>query len=194
MLILASGSPRRLELLRTIGVSLEVRPADIDETPHKGEKPAEFVLRMAEEKCAAVFNEHRGVPVLAADTIVVMENEIFGKAKNKKHAHDMLERLQGQTHQVMTAVSLKKGERSWSEKVTTLVTMKRLDAKTIENYLETREYEGKAGAYAIQGIAAAFVKSVEGSVSSVIGLPLAETFEMLNQAELHPDWSKAIPA
>lgn len=193
MLILASGSPRRLELLSTLGVALEVIPADIDETPLKNESPEDFVLRMAEEKCTHVFKTQNGSPVLAADTIVVRDGMILGKASSKEHAQEMIQSLQGHTHQVMTAVCLKKGDHSWSKRVTTQVTMKSLSSQTIQDYLGTKEYEGKAGAYAIQGIAASFITSVQGSVSSVIGLPLSETMDMLTEAKLDPDWSKAIP-
>ena len=178
MLILASASPRRRELLARVGVALDVRPADIDETPLAGgEEPAAYVLRIARAKAAATPRAP-GEWVLAADTTVTIDGVILGKAGDGREAADMLRRLAGRTHQVITAFAVR-GERDTHGVVVTDVEMVPLDAAAIADYVASDEWRGKAGAYAIQGIAAAFVRAVRGSVTNVIGLPLVEVLEAL---------------
>ncbi len=179
-LVLASASPRRRELLAQIGVPCRVQPAAIDETPQAGEAPADYVLRMAEEKAAAVAATlPPAVPVLAADTTVVIEEDVLGKPADAMDALAMLARLSGRTHEVMTAVCLSLDGALQSECVTTEVTFVSLDRETCEAYLATDEPWDKAGAYAIQGRGAVLVKRIHGSYSNVVGLPLAETWQLL---------------
>lgn len=179
-LVLASASPRRRELLAQIGVACRVQPAAIDETPHAGEAPADYVLRVAKEKAAAVAASlSPAVPVLAADTTVVIEDDVLGKPADAMDALAMLARLSGRTHEVMTAVCLALDGALHSECVTTEVTFVSLDRETCEAYLATDEPWDKAGAYAIQGRGAVLVKRIHGSYSNVVGLPLAETWQLL---------------
>lgn len=181
-LLLASASPRRREMLERVGVPLEVRAADIDETARVGEDPAAYVARIAHEKARAV-RRRPGQWVLAADTTVTIDGRILGKAESPEEAAEMLRALSGRVHQVITAVTIFGGE---GEKrhaqfltVSTDVAVATLDEGAIAGYVASGEWRGKAGAYAIQGIAAAFVREVRGSVTNVIGLPLAEVLEAL---------------
>jgi septum formation protein len=176
-LILASASPRRRELLERVGVPLEVQPADVDETPLLGEDPRAYVARVADAKARAIAIPDRWV--LAADTTVTIDRAILGKASDAVEAAAMLRMLSGRVHQVITAFSIvgPGGERAAS--VATEVELVELDALAIADYIANGEWRGKAGAYAIQGIAAAFVRGVRGSVTNVIGLPLAEVLEAL---------------
>ena len=182
-LILASASPRRRELLERVGISLEIRPAEIDETPLPRETPAAYVARIADVKAFAIVRP-AGRCVLAADTTVTIDNAILGKAASPDEAAAMLRRLSGRVHQVITAFVLAGDTGIHRESVTTDVEMIELDAPAIANYLASGEWLDKAGAYAIQGIAAAFVRAVHGSVTNVIGLPLAEVIEALHALEL----------
>jgi septum formation protein len=181
-LLLASASPRRRELLERVGVPLEVRPADVDETPRAGEPPAGYVARIARDKALAV-SRHPGQWVLAADTTVTIDGVILGKAETGDEAAAMLRTLSGRTHQVITAFTLlgDSAEAKFHHDglVSSDVVMVPLDAAMIADYVATSEWRGKAGAYAIQGIAAAFVREVRGSVTNVIGLPLVEVLEAL---------------
>lgn len=176
VLVLASASPRRRELLERVGVPCEVVPADIDETPHGGESPVEYVTRIATAKARAVYLENRWV--LAADTTVAIDGAIFGKASSEQEASAMLRQLSGRSHHVITAFAIA-GSAWHCDVVTTEVAMVAIDDATVVDYLATGEWRGKAGAYAIQGIAAAFVRAVHGSVTNVIGLPLAEVLASL---------------
>jgi septum formation protein len=175
MLILASASPRRRELLERVGVPIAVQPADVDETPHAGEDPRAYVARIALSKVRAV----PGTWVLAADTTVTIDGAILGKAGDAAEAAAMLRQLSGRIHQVITAFALTGHE---PRTVATEVEMIELDERAIADYVASGEWRGKAGAYAIQGIAAAFVRGVRGSVTNVIGLPLAEVLEALRDA------------
>ena len=172
--ILASGSPRRRQMLTDLGLQFEVRPADIDETPAAGEAPANYVLRLAREKAAAVAP---GL-VLAADTTVDFDGQILGKPADRVEAIAMLQRLSGRHHFVHTGVAL--GERSFV--CSTLVTFRVLPPAEIEWYVDTGEPYDKAGAYGMQGRAASMVASLTGSATNVIGLPLAETVDLLRAA------------
>lgn len=184
-LILASASPRRLELLRQIGVEPLVQPADIVEQRAKGETPREYSRRVAHEKACAGWlacGQSAGYWVLAADTEVVIDDHVLGKPENADDAARMLQALSGREHQVFSSVALI--GRDFDELVTqiTRVRLATLEAPAIHAYVETGEAYGKAGAYAIQGHAAAFVVAIDGSYSSVMGLPLFETAGLLRRA------------
>ncbi len=186
-LILASASPRRRELLDQIGVSYTVYPVDIDETPKQSEIPQDYVRRLAEEKAAAcMLALNSPLPVLAADTSVVIDGCILGKPENKEHAQTMLNKLSGNWHSVYSAVSLRC--RGINEEIQhfqalsiTEVKFRTIQPQEIQAYWETGEPLGKAGAYAIQGLASIFVASINGSFSGVVGLPLFETAELLSK-------------
>jgi len=180
-LILASASPRRHELLRQLGVSYDCVPADIDETPLPGEDPGDYVLRMAQEKAAVVAGNYspEEFSVLAADTSVVLDDDVLGKPRDHFHGLAMLARLSGRSHRVMTAICLQGSHGISSELVETQVTFRQLTREVCEAYLATDEPWDKAGAYGIQGLGGAFVSSIHGSYSNVVGLPLAETWQML---------------
>ena len=180
-LVLASASPRRRELLARIGVQFRVQPADIDESPLPRESASEYVQRMAREKAEAVSGElSDGMSaVLAADTTVVLDEDVFGKPRDRIDGLAMLARLSGRSHEVMTAVSLRSGGRAESLLVVTEVTFTNLSREVCEAYLDTDEPWDKAGAYAIQGRGGAFVSSISGSYSNVVGLPLCETWQLL---------------
>jgi septum formation protein len=180
-LILASASPRRRELLERVGVAITVVPASVDETPRLGERPDAYVARIAEAKLAAIALQHPGAWVLAADTTVTIDGAILGKAEDGAEAAVMLRRLSGRTHQVITgfAIANQAGPRSMQGIVTSDVDVIALDEAMIADYVASDEWRGKAGAYAIQGIAAAFVRGVRGSVTNIIGLPLVEVLEAL---------------
>jgi septum formation protein len=180
-LILASASPRRRELLERVGVPLDVRPADVDETEAPGEDPAAYVLRVARAKADAVAREP-GAWVLAADTTVTIGGAILGKAATPEEAAAMLRRLSGRVHQVMTAFVIDGGGGRRREAVVVSdVAMVELDEPMLADYVASGDWRGKAGAYALQGIAAALVREVRGSVTSVIGLPLAEVLAALRE-------------
>jgi septum formation protein len=181
-LILASASPRRLELLARIGiVPDEVRPAEIDETPRRSELPASYAARMSAEKAAAVAAP--GALVLAADTVVAAGRRILPKTEEEGEARRMLELLSGRRHRVLSAVSLVDGDGVARQRLSTsIVTFKRLEPPEIEAYLASGEWRGKAGGYAIQGRAEALVRSLHGSHSGVMGLPLYETRALLRAA------------
>ncbi|HEX3902423.1 MAG TPA: Maf family protein [Polyangia bacterium] len=176
-LILASASPRRRELLERLGLVLEVVPADVDETPLPDEKPADYARRVAAAKCDAVADglpADRGLAVLGADTTVIIEETILGKPADDAEARAMLLRLAGRRHEVVTAYTLRFGARRLDRAVTTLVAMRALQPAEIDAYVASGEGRDKAGAYAVQGIAAAFVTELRGSLTNVVGLPLAE--------------------
>ena len=169
--ILASASPRRLDLLSQIGVRFEVRVPDIDESPLDGEEPTAYVRRLAIAKADAVDAAPDEL-VIAADTTVDLASTIMGKPSDDRDARSMLRRLSGHTHRVHTGVALRLADREVSRVCTTSVTFVPLDEETIDWYVATGETVGKAGSYALQGAGAALVSGVEGSVSNVIGLPL----------------------
>ena len=181
-LILASASPRRLDLLRQIGVEPDaVIPADIDETPLKGELPHRLALRLAEEKAQAVADIHADDFVLAADTVVGAGRRILPKAETKEEATFCLGLLSGRRHRVTTGMALALPEGCVvSRRVTTIVQFKRLSALERAAYLASGEWEGKAGGYAIQGLAEAFVTGINGSWSNVVGLPLQSVAGLLD--------------
>jgi len=180
-LILASASPRRKELLAQVGIVPDkIIPADIDETPQKDELPLPYVQRMANEKAASVAAQFPDATVLAADTIVTLGRRILGKPVDAKDAARMLSLMSGRRHKVCTGVTvIVPNQKPRQRTVETVVQFKRLTAQEIEWYIASQEWEGKAGAYAIQGRAEVFVKSIHGSFSNVVGLPLYETVNLL---------------
>lgn len=176
-LILASASPRRRELLERLGLVLEVLPADLDESVLPGEAAADYTRRIAAAKCDAVADgaaAGRTLAVLAADTTVVVEGEILGKPADQAAGRAMLARLAGRRHEVVTAYTIRFGERRLARAVTTVVSVRALQPAEIDAYVACGEGRDKAGGYAVQGIAAAFVTELRGSLTNVIGLPLAE--------------------
>ena len=180
-LVLASASPRRLDLLRQVGLEpAEIDPADIDETPAARELPRAYALRMATSKLAAVVPRHPGAVVLAADSVVVCSRRILPKAETEAEARTCLGRLSGRRHRVMGAVAVGFPDGTVRTRlVETVVRFKRLEATEIDDYLKSGEWRGKAGGYAIQGRAARFVDFISGSYSNVVGLPLFETVKLL---------------
>jgi len=188
-LILGSGSPRRKELLAQIGVTADdIRPPDIDETPLKGELPRPYCARVTRAKAEAVQADNTDI-VLCADTTVALGRRIMGKPADAAEAEAFLRAMSGRRHRVITAVALRRGERIWERDVVTSVKMKTLSDAEISGYLATGDWQGKAGAYAIQGPAGAFVPWIQGSFSAVMGLPVAETAGLL-QAAGYPLWSR----
>ncbi|NHF74268.1 Maf family protein [Paracoccus xiamenensis] len=182
-LILGSASPRRLDLLAQIGITPDqIRPADIDETPRRNEAARDYVCRMATEKAAAIAAAPDEI-VLAADTVVTAGRRILGKPVDAAEARAFLTLLSGRRHRVMTAIVLRRQDREWSRLVETQVRLRPLSSVEIEEYLASGEWQGKAGGYAIQGRAGAFVNWISGSFSAVVGLPLAETATLLRAAQ-----------
>ncbi len=183
-LILGSGSPRRLELLAQLGLApTDVRPPDIDETPAKGELPRIYCERIVAAKLDAVTAEADDV-VLCADTTVAVGRRILGKPADAGEAAAFLHLLSGRRHKVVTAIGVKRGERSWHRTSVTSVRFKRLSDLEVQGYLATDDWRGKAGGYAIQGPAGAFIPWIEGSFTGVVGLPLHETAMLLRAAGL----------
>jgi len=183
-LVLASASPRRRELLDQLGVQYLCDAADIDEARHGGETPAAYVERMAREKAEAVAARYPGAiyVVLAADTTVQIDGDVLGKPRDHFDGLAMLAKLSGRRHSVLTAVCLRGAAGASCELVETEVEFISLTRELCEAYLATDEPWDKAGAYAIQGMAGAFVKSIHGSYSNVVGLPLCETWQLLRAA------------
>lgn len=193
MLILASSSPRRQELLRNAGIAFVVQPAEVPEIPRPGELPRSFAERVAREKASAVFRQRPNDFVLGADTIVVVGDQILGKPRDSADAARMLGLLSGRQHQVMTGVCLlgprervieSRGSATGFEDVrseTTLVTMEELSEDEIRSYIATGEPMDKAGAYAIQGMASRWISRIEGDYCNVVGLPVALVWRMLQE-------------
>ena len=180
-LILASKSPQRQKLLNQIGVDFLIVAPDIDESRHENELPESMVVRLAKTKAACCLNKvrDREAIVLASDTIVVVEDKIFGKPVDQNDALNMLSLLSGETHRVLTAVSVTSCSRSKTICSETFVNLRVINVEEAQAYWETGEPRDKAGAYAIQGFGAAFVESITGSYSGVMGLPLFETVKLL---------------
>ncbi|MCG8422534.1 MAG: Maf family protein [Proteobacteria bacterium] len=199
-LLLASASPRRRELLERIGIVLDICPADVDETPHSDEAPLDYVSRMAESKADVVAASRTGPGqtwwVLGADTIVEIDGAIVGKARGEAEAIAMLERLVGRVHRVATAFAVRASHGIKTVRtVTTEVVMRPASRAEITDYVAAGEWRGKAGAYAIQGMAAALVTEVRGSVTNVIGLPLAEVVaELARLGAGGPSYRQGVPA
>jgi septum formation protein len=187
-LVLASGSPRRRELLARLGLDLEVVPADLDEAPLPDESPPLHALRVAREKAAAAAARRPGSPVLAADTIVVVEGAILGKPRDRHDARAMLRRLSGRAHLVITAVAVRFGASEATVVEQARVVFRPIPEPLLDWYLATGEADDKAGAYAVQGRGALLVERVEGNVQAVVGLPLAPLPELFDRVglELRP--------
>jgi septum formation protein len=187
-LILASGSPRRAELLSAAGISFEVRPAHIDEGLQAGEDASTYARRVAVDKARTIAEQANGRAVLAADTIVVIDGLVLGKPVDSDDAKRMLRLLSGRSHEVVTAVALMSMGRSQSDTSldarieSTVVEFAPLDTAEIDWYVATGEPSDKAGAYAIQGLASRFVTRIEGSYSNVVGLPMALVYAMCTRA------------
>lgn len=183
-LILASSSPRRIELIARLGIDPRVEPADIDESPLPGESPMAYVDRLARAKTRVAQQRWCDDIVLGADTTIDLDGEIFGKPTDESDARRMLRRLSGRTHRVHTGIAASWGsQREDSRVVTSFVTFRPVTDETLEWYIETGEWQGKAGSYAIQGLGATLVERYRGSLTNIIGLPLRETAQLLN---IHP--------
>lgn len=180
-LVLASASPRRLDLLRQVGIEpAKIDPAHIDETPGPRELPRAYALRMAKAKLAAVAGRHPGAVVLAADSVVVCGRRILPKAETEKDARACLDLLSGRRHRVLGGVAVGAPDGTVRARlIETVVRFKRLEPAEIDDYIASDEWRGKAGGYAIQGRAACFVSFISGSYSNVVGLPLYETVALL---------------
>lgn len=180
---LASGSPRRREILHNLGYQVSVNVAEIDETPHENESASDYVLRMAVEKNQAAQTQFdlRDCPIISADTTVALHNLILGKPQSPEHAHDMLRQLSGSTHQVLTAVCVSfQGEMRQAVQSSD-VTFCTLSDDEIRRYIASGEPMDKAGAYGIQGLGGVFVAHLSGSFTGVMGLPVFETVDLLQQ-------------
>mgnify|MGYP001393977904 CR=1 FL=1 len=182
-IVLASGSPRRKELLQGLGLDLTIQPSTLDEPlPEDDESPQEYALRMAEMKTRDVANQHPDVTVIGADTIVVLNDRIMGKPHNEEDALNMLKALAGEKHQVITAFCIiLDNSKAVTQAVVTDVYMRESSDKELLGYIATGEPVDKAGAYAIQGIGTFLVKDIKGSYTNVVGLPLTEVIETLVQ-------------
>jgi len=186
-LILGSASPRRKELLAQLGIVPDaITPPDIDETPQKGELPRPYCARIALAKAHAIEAAPEDV-VLCADTTVALGRRILGKPEGKAQAAEFLLALGGRRHQIITAVVVRKNDRIWTREVVSQAKMKRLSDVELNAYLDSGDWQGKAGAYGIQGAAGAFIPWIAGSFTGIVGLPLAETAQLLAAAGV-PVW------
>lgn len=193
VLTLASASPRRKELLNSLGIAAHVCPADIDESRLNNEAAEDYVQRLALEKAQASLRllnqgfdtELASLPILAADTIVTLDNQLFGKPKNRDDAIAIWQALSGTTHEVMTAIALLTESQQTMALSTSQVRFKQLSLQEMKAYWKTKEPIDKAGAYAIQGYASAWVESISGSYSGIVGLPLHELNGLLKKVELN---------
>jgi len=178
-IVLASGSPRRKQLLEMLRIPFRVIPPDVDEHVLPGEEPGHYVTRLSRAKAEAVVPRAPGDVILAADTTVVLDGAIFEKPTSPAHAVEMLSRLQGQTHEVMTAVAVARDENVEQALDVSRVTFRPVDRATLEAYVATGEPMDKAGAYAIQGLGAPLIERVEGDFFGVMGLPLRLALDLL---------------
>lgn len=186
VLHLASSSPRRRDILNALEIRHSHAGVDIDESAQPGEKAATLVARLAREKAAAVDSrEHRGLPILAADTVVVVDEQVFGKPTSKEHALAMLAALSGRPHRVLTAVTLRHAGEYDAKLSETEVRFRDVHPDEARAYWQSGEPDGKAGAYAIQGLGGVFVESIRGSYSGVAGLPVFETAALLQSAGIY---------
>ncbi len=190
-LVLASASPRRAQLLRQLGFEFRVAAQDIDESRRSGESPRDYVLRMANEKREALLlTGESAALILAADTVVVQQNEIFGKPADRAQCIDMLTALSASQHEVMTAVSVGVGDQLQSLVVESSVWFRAITSAEATAYWNTQEPQDKAGSYAIQGLGAAFARRLEGSYSAVMGLPAFEVSQLLAGFGCVPGWQR----
>ena len=185
--ILGSGSPRRKELLAQLGIIPDaILPPDINEDPLRGELPRPYCARLAREKAQAIPADPDDI-ILTADTTVALGRRILGKPADAGEAARFLTDLGGRRHQVITAIAVRRGDKIWSRDSVSAVKMKRLSDLELNTYLASMEWQGKAGAYAIQGAASAFIPWISGSFTGIVGLPLAETAALLAAAG-YPVW------
>lgn len=186
--ILASQSPRRRELLSSIGLEFEVMPSNVPEVRGAGESPEEYVARLSREKAEAIATRHRDAWIIAADTTVLLGDQLLEKPADDEDAKRMLATIAGKTHIVYSGVTLRHAARDWRDTrvAESEVRMLPLDARDIAWYVSTGEPLDKAGAYAVQGIGAMFIDSIHGSYTNVVGLPLALLFQMLRRAGIDP--------
>lgn len=186
--ILASASPRRRELLASIGLDFDVRPSHIPEVHEEGEAPEEYVARLSRDKAHALASQNPSEWVIAADTTVMLDEQLLEKPVDAADAARMLATIAGRTHVVYTGVTLENLERDWRDTrvAESEVRMLPLSSEDIEWYVKTGEPLDKAGAYAVQGIGAMFIESIHGSYTNVVGLPLATLFQMLRRAGMDP--------
>ncbi|XAT56337.1 septum formation protein Maf [Rhodobacteraceae bacterium IMCC1335] len=181
-LILGSASPRRKELLAQIGVRADaIMPPDVDETPLKAELPRAYCRRISLLKAQAIVADPSDI-ILCGDTTVALGRRIMGKPADRTEADRFLSALSGRRHRVITAITLRKGEKIWQKEVQSAVKMKPLSQLEKQAYLDSEDWRGKAGGYGIQGPAAAFIPWISGSFSAIVGLPLAETAGLLHSA------------
>ena len=188
-IILASASPRRRELLEQIGVRVIVQSVDIDESRKQDEPVKEYVQRLAMEKAErgfATIDNIQKLPVLGSDTIVEIGGTVLGKPENRQQAIEMLKQLSGQKHAVHTSVAIVTEDEKIIDTSSSQVLFNKLEQQEIEDYVATGEADDKAGSYAIQGLAAQFVKNINGSFSGVMGLPLFETVQLLKRCGINP--------
>jgi septum formation protein len=178
-IVLASASPRRAALMAAAGFEFDVHPVDIDERPHPGERPDEYVARVAAEKAGRALADRPDAVALGADTVVVIDDRILGKPENDAEAEAMLRLLSGRVHEVLTGVCLRSRERSASLVARTLVRFLPLSEQEIRWYVASAEPRDKAGAYAVQGLASRFVEEIQGSYSNVVGLPVAAVYRLI---------------
>lgn len=181
-LILASQSPRRLQLLQAAGLSPQVLPSHIDESIHPDETPIESALRLCREKSLACPVSDK--PVIAADTLVILDNQAFGQPQSREQAAEMIRKLSGRTHQVITAVCVRYGTQTSTESVITRVTFRDIRDDEIPRYLDHNHVMDKAGAYAIQEGASGFITAIDGPLDNVIGLPVQTTLRMLDALQV----------
>jgi septum formation protein len=184
MIYLASSSPRRAELLHQIGVEFKVLAVDVDESPRTAETPEQYVRRVAKAKADAAGDavDGEGIPILAADTTIAIDDEIIGKPDDQTHCRCILSKLSGRTHQVLTCLAFRYHRQTRLMLSENQVRFRVIEEQEMTTYCSGKEPLDKAGAYAIQGKAAIFIEKLEGSYSSVMGLPLFETAKILQQA------------
>lgn len=181
-IILASQSPRRKQLLEQIGICPLCLPVDIDESKSDSESPQEYCFRLALEKAKAGWQQSKQqIPVIGSDTIVVFQGITLGKPKDKDDAKSMLQMLSNNTHQVMTAVSIVSENKHKTVVSVSHVEFRKLEIEEINNYIESTEPMDKAGSYAVQGMAAVWIKNISGSYSGIMGLPLYETAQLIRE-------------
>lgn len=192
MIVLASASPRRREILTTLGLSFEIDVADVDESVLAGETAPAYVQRVAASKARTIAMRRVGRVILAADTTVVVDGTILGKPADDDDARRMLTLLSGRAHDVLTAIAIETNDagapRSLARVVRTEVVFRALDAITIDRYVASGEQRDKAGAYGIQGLAMGLVREIRGSYTNVVGLPAAETIDLLLEARAIAGW------
>ena len=180
-LILASNSPRRKELLSLLNIPFEIIPADIDEEINENNDINQEIERLSFQKALAIFKDNKDAIVIGSDTIVYLDKEILGKPKNLSEAKEMLMRLQGNTHTVITAVTIISNKLSETFSINSDVTFNPMNEKEIDNYISTNNLLDKAGSYAIQGDGAKFIKHIDGDYYSIVGLPINEVYNRLKK-------------